>query len=261
MPTLVKERTRSRAAAAVERTEFPSSETIPGFFARGVNFYKLFWLFFIVSFLGCMVETVFMVVTRGQLQNRSGVLYGSFSLVWGLGAVLFTLCFHKLSAKRPALVFLAGTLLGAVYEYACSWIQEVLFGACFWDYSHLPFNINGRVNLVFSMFWGLAAVLWVGRAYPAMCRWIGRIPNRFGKPLTLVLAGLMVLNIAVTSAALGRMDQRHKGIPASNAVELFLDAQYPDRVLLKTFTNLTYIGTDEARAAAGVPKPNDIPGK
>ena len=100
-----------------------------------------------------------------------------------------------------------------MYEYACSWIQEVLFGACFWDYSHLPFNINGRVNLVFSMFWGLAAVLWVGRAYPAMCRWIGRIPNRFGKPLTLVLAGLMAvsythLDVYKRQSHRGRMKRR-----------------------------------------------------
>lgn len=152
--------------SGAERTETVSSENIPGFFARGVNFYKLFWVFLIISFLGCLVETVFMLLTRGELQNRSGVIYGSFSLVWGLGAVLFTLCFHRLARYSSFLILLAGTVLGAVYEYACSWLQEVLFGACFWDYSHLPFNINGRVNLVFSLFWGVAAVLWVKWAYP-----------------------------------------------------------------------------------------------
>ena len=247
MPTLVKERTRSRAAAAVERTESPSSETIPGFFARGVNFYKLFWLFFIVSFLGCMVETVFMVVTRGQLQNRSGVLYGSFSLVWGLGAVLFTLCFHKLSAKRPALVFLAGTLLGAVYEYACSWIQEVLFGACFWDYSHLPFNLHGRVCLVFSLLWGVAALVWVRRIYPWLQRWIDRIPARTVGPLTRVLAVFMAANIALTAAALGRMDERQRDLPPSSGAERLLDRYFPDKTLHRCFSSMVYVGTPEDR--------------
>ena len=247
--------------SGAERTEAVSSENIPGFFARGVNFYKLFWVFIIVSFLGCLAETIFMLLTRGELQNRSGVLYGSFSLVWGLGAVLFTVCFHRLAGRSPLLILLAGTALGAGYEYACSWLQEVLFGACFWDYSHLPFNINGRVNLVFSLFWGVAAVLWVKWVYPAACRWIGKIPNRAGRPLTLVLAALLAFDIGLTAAALGRMNQRQHDIPASGPVAEFLDIRYPDRRLEAIFTNLTYIGTDEAREAAGVPRPNDLPGQ
>ena len=160
----------------------PSSETIPGFFARGVSYYKLFWVFFIASFLGAITETLFMLLTRGELQNRSGLIYGQFSLVWGLGAVLFTVCFHRLTGRRDLVIFLAGTVLGGAYEYLCSWVQEVLFGACFWDYSHIPLNINGRVSLLYSMFWGVAAVLWVKDLYPRMCRWIGRIPGPIGNP-------------------------------------------------------------------------------
>lgn len=257
MPAIAKERPLPHAA----QREIVTSETIPGFFAKGVNFYKLFWLFFLTAFGGCMVETVFMLLTWGQLQNRSGVIYGPFSLVWGVGAALFTLLFNRMSAEKNIRIFLLGTLSGAVYEYVCSWLQEILFGACFWDYSHLPFNINGRVNLVFSMFWGVAAVLWVKFAYPYLCRVIGKIPNTIGKPLTITLAVLMVFNMALSAAALGRMNQREQGLPASNAVETFLDNRYPTQKLQKIFTNLTYIGTDEARQAAGVPKPNDIPGK
>ena len=238
-----------------------SSETIPGFFAKGINFYKLFWVFFITACLGCLIEMAFMLLTRGELQNRSGVLYGPFSLVWGLGAVLFTLLFQRFAHVRGIWIFLGGTVMGAVYEYACSWLQEVLFGACFWDYSHLPFNINGRVNLVFSLFWGVAAVVWVKDLYPLICRWIGKIPNAMGRPLTLALTVFMVCNVALTAAALGRMDERQLGVPASGPVELYLDRTYPDERLQRIFTNLTYIGTDEARQAAGVPKPNDLPGE
>lgn len=230
----------------------PSSETIPGFFAGGLNYYKLFWIFIMASFLGAVTETVFMFATRGVVQNRSGVIYGPFSLVWGLGAVLFVLCFHRLGKKRDLVVFLAGTLVGGIYEYVCSWLQEVLFGACFWDYSHLPLHINGRVSLVFALFWGLAAVLWVRALYPRMCRWIGRIPNRAGRPLTLALTAFMALNVTLSAAALGRMDARQLGLPPANAVEVFLDRRYPDETLHKIYSNLVYIGTEEAKAAAGV---------
>lgn len=252
--------TKVRAIRSAPR-ERVTSETIPGFFARGVNFYKLFWVFLLTAFFGCLVETVFMLLTRGVLQNRSGVLYGPFSLVWGLGAALFTLVFQRTEPEKAFRIFLRGTVLGAGYEYTCSWLQEVLFGACFWDYSHLPFNLNGRVNLIFSMFWGMAAVLWVKRLYPLLCWAVGKIPNRVGKPLTAVLAVLMVCNVALSAAALSRMDARQRGLPAANPAEVFLDRRYPTERLERIFTNLTYIGTDEARKAAGVPRPNDLPGR
>ena len=204
----------------------PSSETIPGFFARGVSYYKLFWVFFIASFLGAITETLFMLLTRGELQNRSGLIYGQ--------------------------IFLAGTVLGGAYEYLCSWVQEVLFGACFWDYSHIPLNINGRVSLLYSMFWGVAAVLWVKDLYPRMCRWIGRIPGPIGKPLTWALTGFMAVNILLSAAALARWDARQMGRPPQNPVDVFLDVHFPDRRMYQNYSTLTFVGTEEAKEAAGV---------
>lgn len=236
----------------VQREKRTSPEYIPGSFARGTGFYKLFWVFFLASFLGAVTETLFMLLTRGELQNRSGVLYGPFSLVWGMGAVLFTICFHRLAGRRDLVIFLAGTVLGGAYEYLCSWIQEFLFGACFWDYSHIPLNINGRVSLLYSMFWGVAAVVWVKDIYPRMCRAIGYIPNRWGKPLTWVLSGFMVCNILLSAAALGRWDQRQLGVPPQNAVEVFLDQHFPDQRMRQNYSTLTFVGTEEAKETAGV---------
>ena len=143
--------------------------------------------------------------------------------------MLFTVCFHRLTGRRDLVIFLAGTVLGGAYEYLCSWVQEVLFGACFWDYSHIPLNINGRVSLLYSMFWGVAAVLWVKDLYPRMCRWIGRIPGPIGKPLT-----------------------RQMGRPPQNPVDVFLDVPFPDRRMYQNYSTLTFVGTEEAKEAAGV---------
>lgn len=237
----------------------PSSESIPGFFAQGVSYYKLFWIFFLASFLGAVVEILFMLVSRGELQSRSGVIYGQFSLVWGVGGVLFTLCFHRLSDRRDLWIFLAGTVLGGAYEYACSWLQEVLFGACFWDYSHIPLNINGRVSLLYSMFWGVAAILWVKDLYPRLCRLIGHIPNAIGKPLTWGLTAFMAANILVSAAALERWNQRQFQVPARNGVEAFLDRHYPDQRMYDNYSTLTFVGTEEAKIAAGVGTAPDRP--
>ena len=144
-------------------------------------------------------------------------------------------------------MLLGGALVGAGYEYLCSWLQEVLFGACFWDYSHLPFNLHGRVCLVFSLLWGVAALVWVRRIYPWLQRWIDRIPARTVGPLTRVLAVFMAVNIALTAAALGRMDERQRDLPPSSGAERLLDRYFPDETLHRCFSSMVYVGTPEDR--------------
>ena len=205
------------------------------------DFYHLFWAFFLASFFGVVIETVFMLLTRGALMNRSSVLYGPFSLVWGFGAVLFTLLLDRLQGFGAPALFLGGMLSGSVFEYFCSWLQETLFGLRFWSYYHLPFNLNGRICLIFSVFWGAAALLWMKALWPALCAWLDR-PRRPGRKITRVLVVFMALNIAITAAALLRMDARFHGNTPSNVVEAFLDQNCPDDWLLDYFTNVKYIG-------------------
>ena len=88
METLTEDRTRPAEAVR------PADGT-----GQRVSLRRLFWIFFIASFLGANIETAFMLLTRGELQNRSGVLFGTFSLVWGFGAVLFTLCFRRFQGR------------------------------------------------------------------------------------------------------------------------------------------------------------------
>ena len=206
-----------------------------------IGLYELFWVFFLTSGLGALCEIVFCRFSMGWFMSRSGVLYGQFSLVWGVGAVLFTLLFCRRGTGRPAVIFCAGTAVGAVYEYACSWLQEAAFGASFWDYSHLPLNLNGRINLAFCLFWGGAALLWAKAACPLIRRWIGCIPGRVGRPLTLCLALLMAANIALSGAALLRSGARRQDVPAQNAVEAFLDRHYPDQRLKESFPTLRWV--------------------
>ena len=167
-----------------------------------LSLYRIFWLFLIAGFVGDLVEVVFWLVTRGELISRSSLLYGPFSIVWGAGAVLLTLVFHGMDDQSTARIFMTGTVLGGAYEYICSWLQEVLFGACFWDYRHLPLNLNGRVNLVFCLFWGLAAIVWVRGACPALYALVGRIPRQKGRRFAAVAAALLTCSTVVSAAAL-----------------------------------------------------------
>ena len=73
-----------------------------------------------------------------------------------------------------------------------------------------------------------------------MGRWIARIPNRWGKPLTWVLLAFMIANTVISACAVGRMSARHYGAPAQNAFERFLDTHYTDELLKLVYPNMVY---------------------
>lgn len=56
---------------------------------------------------------------------------------------------YKYKDKGDRFLFLTGTLLGGAYEYFCSVFTELVFGKVFWDYSKIPFNLGGRINLLY----------------------------------------------------------------------------------------------------------------
>ena len=213
-----------------------NSETV---FAAGYNIYKLIWIFLIAALLGDLIETIFCRFSMGRFMSRSSVIYGPFSVVWGIGAVLLTILLHSLAHKNDRYIFIFGTLLGAAYEYLCSLFTEIFFGASFWDYSDIPFNLAGRINLLYCFFWGIIALFWVKEVYPLLSRLIEKIPVAFGVTLTWIVVVLMALNMLISGAALVRYSQRKEQIPPGNAVEAFIDSHYGDRVIERVYPSMT----------------------
>lgn len=207
-------------------------------FAKGYNIYKLIWIFLSCSFIGAMIEVVFCYFTMGKLMSRSSLLYGQFSIVWGLGCVLLTILLHNMEGKRDLSIFIVGTFAGGIYEYICSLVAEGLFGVRFWDYSDIPFNIDGRINLLFCFFWGLIAVVWVQNIYPFLSHKIEQIPVKYGKQLTWVIVVFMIYNMSISALALIRAYQRHLRIPPQSFISEYVDETYPDEYIAKRYQNI-----------------------
>ncbi len=217
----------------------PAEKTV---FARGICWDKLVWVFLITALLGDFIETVFVRYTAGVWMSRSSLIYGPFSVVWGFGAVLLTVVLQRLADKKDRYVFLAGCLIGGVYEYMCSVATEVLFGTTFWDYSDMPFNFGGRTNLLFCIFWGLLAVVWLKGIYPYLSRWVEKIPPVAGKILTWLILAFFLLDGAISAAAMLRYVERITSPEAQNIIQLFLDQTYPDSLIEQVWPNLRISG-------------------
>ncbi|MCI9264410.1 MAG: putative ABC transporter permease [Oscillospiraceae bacterium] len=233
--TWVLKKTEGRIQKAHPKAEFRKERERTAAFASGCGFYKLFWLFLIGAFLGDVVETIFCRLTAGVWMSRSSVVWGPFSIVWGLAMAMASLLLHRYRDRSDSFLFWAGTLLGGAYEYLCSVFTELVFGVVFWDYSHIPFNLAGRVNLLYCFFWGIAAVAWVRWCYPKLSGLIERIPRRWGRPLTWVLVVFFVLDMGVSTLALARLETRSQGLPPQNGVEEYLDKHYGDERMNKVY--------------------------
>ena len=212
---------------------------VPGHFAHGLNFYKLFWMFFICCFLGVVIETVFCLVTTGRLMQRTGLVWGPFNLIYGIGAVLLTICLRPLIGKSDRWIFIGGAVLGGAFEYLCSWLQEKILGTVSWDYSEYRFNLNGRINLLYCLFWGVLALVWIKEIYPRLNGWIERHVSRiYGVTLSWILVVFMLLNTAVSGMAVFRQAQRYDGIPATSGWQQLMDEKYPDEELAKIYPSM-----------------------
>ena len=144
---------------------------------------------------------------------------------------------YRYKDRSDGFLFGVGTLLGGGYEYLCSVFTEMVFGKVFWDYSKLPFNLGGRINLLYCFFWGIAAVVWFKKIYPFAARWIEKIPMKAGKLLTWVLIVFMCCNVAVSCVALVRYDERSKGIAAESSWQQWADEHYDDAKMAKIYPN------------------------
>ena len=207
-------------------------------FAEGICLDKIIWVFLVSALLGDVIETLYCYAVGGTWMSRSSVLYGPFSIVWGIGAVVLTLVLSRFAHKPDRYIFLIGALIGGVYEYGCSLFTEVVLGSVFWDYSWMPFNIGGRTNLLYMGFWGILSVVWIKFIYPKMSYWIEKLPALQGKVITWVLIAFMICNALLSAMALVRYTERKDGVAASNTVEVFLDATYEDSYIEKVWPNM-----------------------
>ncbi len=212
----------------------PQRSVVP---EKAMRFSDLLWLFVIGAFLGDMVETVFCRVTAGVWMSRSSLVWGPFSVVWGLALVMATVLLRQNQQKSDRYLFVFGTIMGGAYEYLCSAVTELLFGTVFWDYSKFKFNLGGRINLLYCFFWGIAAVAWMRYGYPLIEKLMGKVRSRIRPWMTVLLAVFMAVNMLTSALALARYDARTSGEMAKNSVDVLLDEHFDDARMERVYPN------------------------
>ncbi len=201
------------------------------------RYHKYIYIFVICCIVGFAVETIWCYVKNGYWESRKSLVYGPFSVAYGMGGVLLTFVLNKFKAASYPKIFFISFLTGTITEYICSLGQEIVFGSVAWDYSHLPLNINGRVCLLYSIFWGALGIVWVKLIMPLFGKITDKVPYKISRVLVIGLTAFFVFDAVVSASAAIRMNERENGLEPSNYYEVFLDSHFPDERMKKIYAN------------------------
>lgn len=161
-----------------------------------LEFNTLFMYFVIYSILGWICEMIYCSVLQWKITNR-GFMYGPYCPIYGFGGIIVVIFLSPIY-NNPVIVFLLGMILTTILEYVTSFFMEKIFNAKWWDYSHLPLNINGRVCLVNSFLFGIMGLFLTYMIHPYISNVVHKIPVKYFDSIVLVLVVVMVIDFMST---------------------------------------------------------------
>lgn len=223
-----------------------------------LNYFNLFWVFFVCSVLGLILEEVWhmVVVDPGVYQDRAGMLFGPFSPIYGFGAVLMTMALNRFYKKNPLIIFLVSALIGGAFEVFVGWFMQTSFGVVSWSYSHIrlfgmpdPIAVltGGRTCTPFACMWGLGGLIWIKVLLPRLLKLINMIPWKRRYSATVILTAVMLIDGVMTLQSLDYWYQRVHGTVRNIPVAQFYDKHFDNEYMENRFQSMTMSPKDATR--------------
>ena len=141
------------------------------------------------------------VVYKWGFHNR-GEMFGPYCPIYGVGALLFLLCFGWLMKKKdvkwlnivkPLLIFLGCMAMATAVELAATYILEYTKGSWPWQtYARYKYNFQARIALNTSVRFGLGGLLFMYIVQPFFDRLLSK-----PKKKTLNIIAIEVLAIVL----------------------------------------------------------------
>lgn len=194
---------------------------------QGFTITTLLAYFIIYSIIGFIIETIFGILTKGVLESLKSFIIGPFCSIYGLGAVIMILALQKFK-KNNYTLFFGGFLVGSIIEYVVSLIGEAIFHVVWWDYSDMAFNINGRICVAFSMFWGILAIYLITHFNPKVDKFLEKFSYKQLKKAVIIIMIFLMIDMVITGIGLKVFFVR---LVSENKVQLNIEEKYIDKYI------------------------------
>lgn len=225
----------------------------------GISIWRIFAYFIIYSILGFVIETIYGAITTGVLESRKSFLYGPFCAIYGLGASLMIIFLHKYY-KKYNMLFILGFIIGSIVEYLVSLLGEMIFHVKWWDYSNMPLNINGRICVYFSFFWGVLSIYLICSLNPKIDKFIDWVKTKISikklKIITAIAILLLFIDWIISSIAVNFflirikvendldvpnkevITQLYDKIYSNEKLSNFIYKYFDDKTIIRAFPNI-----------------------
>lgn len=161
------------------------------------GFCELTLLFLFWGIVGWVIEGIDMRIEAGEFQNR-GFLHMPLCPIYGIGMAAGSMVLSNLRNSYLTLFFF-GVIFCSVVEYIVGGILEKLFHSKWWDYSHMRFNIKGRVCLRNAVLFGFGAIVVFRFVEPVVEGMILRIPTDIRMIVTVIFGIVFMIDLAAST--------------------------------------------------------------
>lgn len=151
-----------------------------------------FLLYFLYCIIGYIVECSYCSILNKKIVLNRGFMIGPYLPIYGTGAMCIIFLLKKYF-DDPIPLFVMSSLIATIIEYFASYVMEKVFSARWWDYTDRKYNINGRVCLKNSIFFGLGSFFIVYLVNPFLIKLLLSF-NR----LILIILGILFFSICIT---------------------------------------------------------------
>ena len=191
--------------------------------------YELLWLFLCYSFLGWVLETVAAALRQKRLVNR-GLINGPFCVLYGTTAVIITVYLHELDGIW---LFLGSMIFATVMEWVAGHLIEKFYHERWWDYSDMPWNLDGYICLPASVLWGMlgySVLKWQNEFFAGL---FSVLPELLGKILIFLVLISVVFDCVATLVILSGKSKRQDQWEAADALFTSVSSELAKRIIAR----------------------------
>ena len=153
----------------------------------GTDWYHLIQWFILYSFLGWLVESIYMSFCNRKLTNR-GFAFSPFRPIYAVGALSVYAILRPVSDNYIVLYF-AGAAVATFLEYITAVIMQRTLGNVWWDYHEKPFNYKGILCLESTVAWGFYTLI----LFAFLQGFVEMLVNSYSYRTGMILATVVIL--------------------------------------------------------------------
>lgn len=211
------------------------------------KYHKFLWSLIIYSLIGFVFELIYSLISANIFHRGSGLLLGPICFIYGILAMIEIKLLGKLKGHN-LILFVCGTVIGAVSQYLIHFILEATIGIKIWNWTYSIFNLNGRACIEYSILCGIACVLLINKIQIWVEKLIDKTEGKYTKIVDIIVTIIIVAEIMLSLWGLTIYGIRAKEtvngknyISNNNAIEKFQNEVFSNEIMEKIFPRLEIV--------------------